>query len=77
MAVFTSVGRKATLPEAQLLGVEPDLPAVWAPAPPWQDQGRPTTLGLVEQSKTSAGRLGRAGLPKPFIFIWQPLALLL
>lgn len=67
MAASTSVGRKVTPTTAQLLGVEPNPPPVWTSMPGPGCPTRPGAGAAEGQSKTSAGRLGRAGLPNPFI----------
>lgn len=63
MAASISAGRKVTPPATQLLGVEPN---------PTTSLGADTRTGLPNhsgasgaegQSKTSAGTLGRAGVP--------------
>lgn len=72
MAASISVIRKATAPTARLLGVGSNSPPVWAPVP-----GAPRAGGAEGQGKTSADRMGRPGLPKPFILSCQLSALLL
>lgn len=60
MAASISAVRKDTAPTAQLLGVGPNPPPVWAPVP---GPGAPRAGGAERQGKTSAGRKGRADLP--------------